>query len=93
MSRAEQKKHLIEELLHELPVLRARLGLSQEELAERIGVSRQTYGGIENGKRDMTWTVFMAFFGYFKSNERTLPMLAGKEGFLTEVEQVLSLEQ
>ena len=35
-----------------LRVLRAELGLSQGQLAERLGVSRQTINVIENGKYD-----------------------------------------
>ena len=33
---------------------RKQLGLSQEELARRCGVSRQTIGAIENNKYDPT---------------------------------------
>jgi putative transcriptional regulator len=35
-----------------LRVLRAELGLSQGQLAERLGVSRQTINVIENAKYD-----------------------------------------
>ncbi len=35
-----------------LPVLRAERGWSQAELAQRLGVSRQTVNAIERGKYD-----------------------------------------
>jgi putative transcriptional regulator len=35
-----------------LPVLRAEHGWSQGELAERLGVSRQTVNALERGKYD-----------------------------------------
>jgi putative transcriptional regulator len=35
-----------------LPVLRAEHGWSQGELAERLGVSRQTVNSLERGKYD-----------------------------------------
>lgn len=46
----EIRKDLIQKLTHELPVLRARLGASQADIAERIGISRQTYNSIETKK-------------------------------------------
>lgn len=50
----------MELLREELPVLRAKAKVSQEYIAERIGISRQTYSSIETGKRAMTWTTFLA---------------------------------
>ena len=47
------KDELIDKLTDELPALRAKLGLSQDELSNIIGISRQTYSGIENKKRRM----------------------------------------
>lgn len=84
----EQKIYLMKSLTDDLPVLRARLGLSQEELADRIGISRQTYGGIETKKREMNWTIFMALLGLFRSQEQTLNMLIQKKGFLENVDVI-----
>jgi putative transcriptional regulator len=39
-------------MTNELRVLRARHGLSQAELAEKLGVSRQTINAIETGRYD-----------------------------------------
>lgn len=41
------KKDLTQKLTHELPVLRARLGISQADISKKIGISRQTYNSIE----------------------------------------------
>lgn len=54
------KEELMSMLQNELPVLRARLGISQAKLAEMIEISRQTYNVIENGKREMTWPIFLS---------------------------------
>ena len=54
-----QKEQLIELLTNELRVLRAKAEISQRELAALIGVSRQTYGLIENKKNRMTWRHFL----------------------------------
>ena len=48
----EAKKELCcIQLVNDPPVLRARLSVSQEEVAEKIGVSRQTYNSHESKKR------------------------------------------
>lgn len=41
----------IDLLVEELPTLRAKIGLSQSEVDEIIGVSRQTYSAIETKKK------------------------------------------
>lgn len=45
------KKYLAEKLALELPALRAKIGNSQAEMGELIGVSRQTYSMIETQKK------------------------------------------
>lgn len=45
--KAKIRDELIMTLTAELPVMRARLGMSQEVMASAIGVSRQTYSAIE----------------------------------------------
>ena len=49
LSREEQLK-LIAALIKELAPLRAKVGISQGELAYLTGISRQTYSSIENGE-------------------------------------------
>lgn len=88
-SRTETKSRLIEMLRIDLPVLRARVGLSQEAIADKIGISRQTYNNIETGKREMAWTTFLALVAFFQSNEQTLPMLKQIDGLLDGVERIL----
>lgn len=85
----ELKNRLIEALRNDLPVLRARVGLSQEAIADKIGISRQTYSSIETGKREMAWTTFLALVAFFQNNEQTLPMLKQIEGLLEGVEKIL----
>lgn len=75
------KQKLMRMFIEELPVLRAKARVSQETLAERIGVSRQTYSGIETGRRELTWTVFLALVAFFQNNESTKSMLENMDGF------------
>lgn len=71
----EQKKLLIENLTKSLPMLRAKLGINQTELCERIGVTRQTLTLIESGKREMTWMMFVSLVLIFMQNEETKTLL------------------
>ena len=86
-SQNELKNRLIEALRNDLLVLRARVGLSQEAIANKIGISRQTYSSIETGKREIAWTTSLALVAFFQNNEQTLPMLKQIEGLLEGVEK------
>jgi len=66
---------LMDALAEELPVLRASLRISQDELSKRIGVSRQTYSAIETLKQPMTWITFMALIAFFENNPKTAKLL------------------
>ena len=87
---ASSKSRLIDALRNELPVLRARIGLSQESIADKIGISRQTYSRIETGKREMTWTTFMALVAFFQNNNQTAQMLKQMNGFLESIDELLN---
>lgn len=65
----------IERMAENLPVLRAKFGLTQEELGFKIDVSRQTIVAIETKKRKMTWSVFLALITIFKRNDVTSQLL------------------
>ena len=67
----EERNLLISRLVDELPVLRTKLGILQDELASMVGISRQTYSTIETKRRKMTWGTFLALILVFDSNEQT----------------------
>ena len=75
------KRDVTEQFRDELPVLRAKARVSQETIAEKIGVSRQTYNAIETGKRDIPWTTFLALVAFFQNNEQTRRMIEQFDGF------------
>lgn len=54
------KEELIEKLVANLPVLRAKMRISQAELAEMVGIGRQTLISIENKSSKMRWDTFLA---------------------------------
>ncbi len=75
-----------------MPVLRARLGTSQADIADRIGISRQTYNSIETQKREMSWTTFIALYAVFQNNEETRRMLKSIDDFEEEYGNVMSVQ-
>ena len=88
--RVEQvRSTMMENFRSELPVLRAKTRISQEMLAEKVGLSRQTYSGIETGKREMSWTTFLALLAFFQNNEQTRSMLKMIEGLEEGMEIVM----
>lgn len=80
---------IIELLRKELPVLRAKARVSQGEIAEKIGISRQTYSSIETGKREMSWTTFLALITYFQNNENTRKMINEINGLSEGIEMIM----
>ena len=55
----------VDRLANNLRTLRAAAKLTQQEMAEAVGLSRQTYLKIENKTAVMSWTTYLAFLYYF----------------------------
>jgi len=55
----------INRMVKNLPVLRASVNLTQEQLGAKLGVSRQTIVAIENGKNPLTWSLYLAMVCVF----------------------------
>lgn len=65
------REQLINLLVSNLVSLRARAGLNQAELAEGVGIGRQTLLLIENKKGKMRWDTFLAVCVIFSNNPET----------------------
>ena len=87
------KERLIDILTEELPVFRAKIGLSQDDLSSIIGISRQTYSSIETKKRKMSWNTFFLLFLVFENNEKTRGLLEAIGAFPSELKQVLNTDR
>lgn len=64
------RNRLIEILTDELPVLRAKLGISQDDISSFVGISRQTYSAIETKKRKMLWNTFLSLILFMALMEK-----------------------
>lgn len=86
------KDQLIGILIEELPVLRAKVGLSQDDLSNVIGISRQTYSSIETKKRKMSWNIYLSLILVFDNNEKTREMLNALGAFPQELRNALNVD-
>ncbi len=82
---------LVRNMTTHLPALRTVLGLTQEELAQKIGVSRGTVIAIETGKREMTWNTFLSLVLLFTKNEATDRLLQVLEIYTDDLNAFIKL--
>ena len=71
MANEINRKELIEKMADNLPTLRTKLGFTQEDIANMIGVSRHTVISMENKKRPMTWNTYLSLVLVFSGNPDT----------------------
>lgn len=71
----EYREASIAILIENLAPLRAKLGITQEEIAGILGISRQTYYSMETGKREMSWGLYLALMFFFDSVKETSEMI------------------
>ena len=81
-----------ESLAKELPVLRARIGITQEELCQIIGITRQTYSVIETRKKQMSQSVFISLLLYFHVNEHTRDLLERTGAFTDGIKAICNYD-
>lgn len=81
----DEKRKYINALAEELPSLRAKVGVPQDELAKIIGVSRQTYGDVERRVKTMSWSTFLSLILFFDSHSATHDLLRSLPAFPYEI--------
>lgn len=81
----EEKDRYIDELTEQLPILRAKADISQDDLAKLIGISRQNYGWIERKDRRMSWNTYLSLIFFFDYNQSTHKMIRTLSAFPTEL--------
>jgi len=65
---SEERQLLCKIMASNLSTLREKAKLTQDELADRLGLSRQTISAIENEKRDLQWSTFSVLLMFFASD-------------------------
>lgn len=88
----ENKDVLVARMADDLPILRKKLRLSQEGLAEIIGVSRFTVTLYETQKRTIPWNVFLALVFVFDKNKETSALLKALGIYTKELDDFLLID-
>ena len=91
MIQKDEKAQLIMNMTENLPTLRKKLNLTQDELSGMIGVSRGTIAAIENKKRKMTWNMFLALQLVFTKNKGTDKLLNAMEIYTDDFNEFIKL--
>ena len=87
----EKREEVVRILTEELPLLKAKLGISQENLCDIVGISRQTYSSIETKKKKMSWSVFLSLLMFFTNNEKTAPIIRIAGAFPDDLKESLNI--
>ena len=80
-----EKNDYIEKLTTKLAALRAHANISQEDLANILGVSRQTYCAIESRKRALPWSTYLSLIFFYDAVEETSQMVRELGVYPTEL--------
>ncbi len=89
----DEKNALMKAMADNLPILRSKLNLSQEELAVLLGVTRQTISSFESNQRKMTWSVFLALILIFFRNEPTKRLLVALNIYTPALNDFLNISK
>ncbi len=81
----EERQKYIDALSEELTVLRAKAGISQGELANIIGISRQTYSFIEVGHKRMSWSTYLTLIFFYDNLIATRGLLRNIKAYPREL--------
>ena len=80
-----EKDSFIATLTPHLAVLRTQADVSQEEIANLIGISRQTYSAIERKVRKMSWNTYLSLVLFYDHNQKTHQLMRHLSLFPTEL--------
>lgn len=86
------KREYIAKLTECLPMLRAQAGVTQETVADRVGIARQTYSAIECGRKPMSWNTFMSLILLLRANEKTKDIIKILGIYTEDLENYINMQ-
>ncbi len=81
----KERVEYINALTQDLVALRTKAAISQAELANLIGVSRQTYSALEGRKRQMSWPIYISLVAFFYTNHFTHDLMQKHPSFPSKI--------
>lgn len=89
----DMQGYLVNNMVDNLAVLRMKLQLKQVELADMVGISRQTLLAIEKKQRPLSWSIFLSLLFVFFINEETRSLLGVMGIYTDEFDSVIKLSK
>lgn len=84
------RTELIHAMAKNLSVLRLKLNLSQQDLAEILGNTRQTISAFENDQRQMNWQTYLSLILIFLKNKETKRLMIALGVYTKELDKYLT---
>lgn len=75
----------IDRMVKNLPVLRASMRITQKELAQKIGITRQSMMNIETRRRPLQWSTYLALVLVFQQSEDSRKLLESLKLFDSKI--------
>lgn len=66
------KKEVLESFSKKVPEVRKKLGMSQTEFGDKVGLSRQSISSLERGTVQLTWDTFLAIMMVVMVNDEDM---------------------
>lgn len=89
----EFKSTYITRMSENLTLMRTSINLTQEDLAEMIGLSRFTLIAIEKKQRTMTWNTFLSLLLVFRANEKSRMLMIALEIYTDKLRDFLTVDE
>jgi len=88
---SNRKEKLCKTLASNLSTLRTKANIKQDELADRLGLSRQNISAIETGKHIMQWSTFSMLVMFFAKDKEMRQIMTVMGIINDEVEKTLNI--
>ena len=82
----------IDKLTENLSMLQAKASVTQGDVADRIGIARQTYSAIECGRSRLSWNTFMSLILFFKEDSQTQKVIKILGIYTDELEKYIKVK-